>query len=87
MPVAVSQGAISGPALEEAIERHIRQRTWGRVHQLHVEVRDGRAHVRGCAPSYYVKQLAIQAVQELDDNLEFDAEIDVGPTAVWGADN
>jgi hypothetical protein len=67
----------TGPALEEVIERHITQRTWGRVHQLHVEVRDGRAHVRGCAPTYYVKQLAIQAVHDVDESLPVELEIDV----------
>jgi hypothetical protein len=50
--------------LIQALERQIVQRTWGRLHQLAVEQIEGRLIVRGCAPSYYVKQLTIQAVLE-----------------------
>jgi hypothetical protein len=48
-----------------AAERHISERTWRRVHRLACEVDGDRVVVRGCAPSYYVKQLAIQAVREV----------------------
>ena len=48
-------------ALTAELERHITHRTWGRVHWLSVEEADGRLQVRGVVPSYYVKQLAIQA--------------------------
>jgi hypothetical protein len=45
-----------------AVEDEIRRRTWGRVQRLRVDAADGRVVVRGAALSYYVKQLAIQAV-------------------------
>lgn len=50
--------------LEETIEREIARRTWSRVHSLRVEVQPGRVTVRGWTPSYYIKQLALAAVQE-----------------------
>jgi hypothetical protein len=50
--------------LEGTIERRIAERTWGRVHWLRVAVSGGRAVVSGYAPSYYIKQLAIQAALE-----------------------
>jgi hypothetical protein len=64
MPVQERLGT-GGLDLEEALERRIRQRTWDRVHQLHVECHGDQVVVRGYSPSYYVKQLALLAVQEL----------------------
>ena len=53
------------PGLEEAIERCIQERTSGRIHQLHVETPANRVVVHGYTSSYYVKQLAIQAVLDV----------------------
>jgi hypothetical protein len=47
-----------------SLERHIMERTWGRVDHLAVEVTDERVRVRGWTRSYYIKQLAIQACLE-----------------------
>jgi hypothetical protein len=52
-------------ALERAIEGRIRQRTWGRLQGLEVRVSHDLVIVRGCAPSYYVEQLALQGVLDL----------------------
>jgi hypothetical protein len=52
-------------ALERAIASRIRQRTSGRLHGLEVSVSHDLVIVRGRAPSYYVKQLALQGVLEL----------------------
>jgi hypothetical protein len=52
-------------ALERALERQITRRTWGRLQALDVEVTDNLVVVRGRAPSYYLKQLALQGVLEL----------------------
>lgn len=49
----------------QSIERQILQRTWGRVHQLQVEAKDDRMVVHGFTSSYYVRQLAIQAILEV----------------------
>jgi hypothetical protein len=65
----------------QTVEREIVQRTWGRIHQLHVEVFDDRLHVHGYTPSYYVKQLAIQAVLEKQESFgspPVDVDIQVG---------
>jgi hypothetical protein len=51
-------------ALEQLLEHSIVQRTWGRLHQLRVEVTEDRVVVHGYTAWYYVKQLAIQAVLE-----------------------
>ena len=47
------------------LEQRILQRTWGRVRQLRVERVDGRIVVHGSTPSYYVKQLVLEAIREL----------------------
>jgi len=52
-------------ALERAIERQVRQRTWGRIQALQVKVSNNLVVVRGRAPSYYVEQLALQGVLDL----------------------
>jgi hypothetical protein len=67
-----------------AIERHIIERTWGRVHRLAVEVAGGCVRVHGRTSSYYVKQLAIQACLEALHGLppaRLEVEIEVGGTA------
>ena len=72
------QQRLAGPELEEDLERRIVQRTWGRIHQLHVE-RDGdQVIVRGYSPSYYVKQLALLAVQEMGQTIPVRWDIQVG---------
>ncbi len=73
-----SRQTTAGPELEEAVERQIVRRTWGRVHQLHVESLAGHVVVHGCAPTYYVKQLALSAVQELCFSVPVDLDIQVG---------
>jgi hypothetical protein len=50
--------------LEQTIELHINQRTWGCVHQLRVEAMEDRVVVHGYTSRYYIKQLAIQAALE-----------------------
>jgi hypothetical protein len=45
------------------IARSIRRRTDGRVRDVRVEVADGVVTVRGSAPSYYLKQLALEAAR------------------------
>ena len=50
--------------LRQTIEANIVRNTWGRIHRLEVEAMADHVVVRSCAPSYYVKQLAIQAVLE-----------------------
>jgi hypothetical protein len=67
----------AGLDFEEALERQIRQRTWDRVHQLRVERQGDRVIVRGCSSSYYVKQLALLAVQELCPSLPVLLDIEV----------
>ena len=51
--------------LEQAIERQILQRTWGRIHRLQVEVIGERVIIHGCTQSYHSKQLALEAVLDV----------------------
>jgi hypothetical protein len=51
-------------ALERSVEQQISQRTWGRVHRLHVEMANGRLIVHGNASSYYAKQLALEGAMD-----------------------
>jgi len=59
------------------LERQIVQRTLGRVRDLHVETQDNRVVVRGFTPSYFVKQLAIQASLEVLDLEHTPRELDI----------
>jgi hypothetical protein len=68
-------------ALEQAIERQVRQRTWGRIQALEVKVSDNRVVVRGRAPSYYVEQLALQGVLDVTESagaMRIELDIQVG---------
>ena len=76
-------------ALERAIEGRIRQRTWGRLQGLEVRVSQDLIIVRGCAPSYYVEQLALQGVLDLVEPsgaMRIQLSIQVGgpPTSAGG---
>ena len=45
------------------IERAIRERTWGRVRHLRVELTGEAVVVHGSTPTYYLKQLALEAAR------------------------
>src|SRR5437899_234470 len=72
------QQPLAGPELEEDLERRIVERTWGRIHRLQVERKGDQVIVRGCSPSYYVKQLALLAVQEMGQAVPVHFDIQVG---------
>jgi hypothetical protein len=74
----VYQPQLTGPELEEDLERRIVQRTWGRILRLRVERNGDQVIVRGHSPSYYVKQLALLAVQEMGQPLTVHLDIQVG---------
>jgi hypothetical protein len=65
------------PSLLEVVEREITQRTWGRIHQLQVEQQADRVVVHGCSPSYYVKQLALAAAQDVCGSQPIELDIQV----------
>jgi hypothetical protein len=44
------------------VEQRVRQRVWGQISDLTVQVLDGGVLLRGRAPTYYLKQLAQEAV-------------------------
>jgi hypothetical protein len=72
---------MDGCDLKETIERQIEQRTWGRIHRLHVESSGGRLIVHGCTSSYYSKQLALEAALEVlgwTENTQVELDIEVG---------
>jgi hypothetical protein len=54
--------------LEQAIKDRIMQRTGGRIQLLDVEVKDNEIVIHGRAPSYYLKQLALQGVLDVIDS-------------------
>jgi len=51
--------------LELELLRQIEKRTWGQVNRLRVEVRPDRVIVSGSTPTYYVKQLVLEAVLDV----------------------
>jgi hypothetical protein len=64
-------------ALENRIQERILLRTWGRIKQLHLAVREDKIVVWGYVPSYYLRQLAIQAVREVVGAQAFEDAIEV----------
>jgi hypothetical protein len=51
--------------LEQTLRRQIDSRTWGGVSQLQIRVQPGCAFVTGRTSSYYLKQLALDAVKDV----------------------
>ena len=64
---------------EQTLERHIAQRTGGRVRRLRAEATEARVVVHGEAPSYYIKQLAVAAIREVLPTTP--VEVDIGVVA------
>ncbi len=52
-------------AIEQDIEDAIRRRTGRRMQKLDVKTSGEVVLIRGCAPSYYVKQLALRGVWDV----------------------
>jgi hypothetical protein len=67
-------------AVEQAIKDEIVKRTGGRIQMLEVETMDNGIVIRGRAPCYYLKQLALQGVLDVigtagDHRIKLDVEV------------
>jgi hypothetical protein len=72
LDTALRKGRESQPrskALELAIMRQIVHRTGGRIRMLEVEMLDDVVVIRGCASSYYAKQMALRGVLDVIGSL------------------
>ncbi len=58
--------------IERSLARHIEEKTGRRIRGLNVSQAGTRIVVQGVCPSYYVKQLALQAVRDLHSLLEIE---------------
>ena len=47
------------------LSEQIQYRTWRRVRDLQVAVRDGQLVIEGKTPTFYVKQLALRAIADV----------------------
>ena len=78
-----SIGRESPPDLARCLTKWIAHRTSGRIRQLSVKTAGNRTLIRGWATSYYARQLAQAAVEEVLGNWpslpphEFDYQIDI----------
>ena len=66
--------------MQQTIKQRIVQRTGGRIQMLEVEVIGRRVVVSGCAPSYYLKQLALVGVLDVlgsDDSTQIELNVEV----------
>jgi hypothetical protein len=78
--------AIARDELPRTVERHIVQRTMGRVRRLRVDRHGKCITIQGYTSSYFFKQLAIQAALEvLLPAFGTDVELDIQVTVI-GAD-
>jgi hypothetical protein len=53
------------PQLRNELERQVLNRTGRRVRDLAVELHPERVVLRGCAQSYYIKQLAQHGIRDV----------------------
>ncbi len=68
--------------LEELAERCLRSNSHLALNNVSCEYRDGVLVLRGCLPSYYLKQVAQQAVSQLQGVGRIDNQIQVVNPAV-----
>ena len=66
-----------GSTLDQVLNGRITQRTWGRL-RFRVRLGAGRVIIQGSSPTYYLKQLALAAAQEVLPTAPVDLEIRVG---------
>jgi hypothetical protein len=81
-------------ALEQAIRLSVRDRTGGRIQALAIELTDRELVLRGTAPCYYVKQLALHAALDVlrsacEIAADLKLDVDVVPPAArpWVEDD
>jgi hypothetical protein len=73
--------SIDCQGLQKQIERQIVLGTWGRIHNLTVEVANGTLCVKAQTPSHYIKQLVLHAVYEVlgtEPSISVNFDIQVG---------
>jgi hypothetical protein len=70
----------AGGDLLRTLERRITERTLGRVRCLTVQQNGNRITVSGSTPSYFIKQMAIQAALEVLDPARTPLELDMRVT-------
>jgi hypothetical protein len=63
--------------MAESLKSRIVERTGGRVRDVRVECVGGRFVVRGRSPSYFIKQLALEATRDLLDAGELSLTLDI----------
>jgi hypothetical protein len=70
--------------LQRRIERQIVLGTWGRIHDLYVQLTSDGLHITARTPSHYIKQLVLHAVYEVlgtETTLPLQFDIQVGKIA------
>ncbi len=67
----------TSPNVVSQIEDAIQRTTHGRIRDLVIEETPERYVVRGCAPSYYTKQLALSGAMQLLPGDRFEMNIRV----------
>jgi hypothetical protein len=63
------------PHFQEELERHVHQRTGGRIRELTVELGPEHIILRGRATSYHLKQLAQHGIREVMPQVRLDNAI------------
>ncbi len=72
---------IAQRGLRESAERCLRRNPYLALRNVSCDCRDGVLVLRGCLPSYYLKQLAQEAVARLEGVGAVDNQIQVVPPA------
>lgn len=72
------QSSGQSQTLAQLVECRILQSTHGRIRDLRVEEVQGQLVARGCVPSHYTRQLALQGALELISGERFRSQITVG---------
>ena len=65
-----SHGHVRPADFSHVIEQQIHQRTYGRIHNLRVEMTCERVVIHGRVATYYLRQLALQAALSVSGELQ-----------------
>jgi osmotically-inducible protein OsmY len=68
---------VASAELAEKVATHVRAKTGGRVHSARVRVEGGVVTVSGAAPSFHLKQLALEAARSVLTGLSFRLNVEI----------
>jgi osmotically-inducible protein OsmY len=74
---------ISGRDVQASAMARLRESSYREIHQVSCEFHEGVLTLRGCLPTYYLRQIAQNLVGDLEGVVEIDDRLEVARPPAW----